>query len=461
MSFTEYPQQLGKYRINAQLGQGAMGVVYHAFDTEIDREVAIKILHIHLLTSEMGNELVRRFNNEVKAAARCQHPNIVTIYDYGISKNQPYMVMEYVKGIDLQMLLKSGQLLSAEQAINLILKVLDALANAHAMGIVHRDIKPANIMLLDNGQVKVTDFGVAHIDSSDLTQLGDVMGTPSYMSPEAYAGAAVTISSDLYATALVLLELLINKRVKAKEINYAFLYSELSAQNLTQQLVKNITDVLNKALQYQPEQRYVDAVAFSHALSACLETNTSHYQLANDLATTVLMIKNTFPLTATQENTDSLFTAATSSLLLQGQLSEIEKNLTYYLGPVAKMLLKKQVKNTANLPQLIHALATHISSEIDRKNFINTFNFSTNTNNSELLGKHLVPPVSDKVTESLFSTEYIEQLTTDLTAYLGPVAKHLIKSMLKKVNSQEELCISLAEKIPTLKERTEFLKKRR
>ncbi len=459
MSFSDYPQQLGKYRIDAQLGQGAMGVIYKAFDTEIDRDVAIKILHNHLLADDMGEELMRRFAHEVKAAAHCQHPNIVTVYDYGVSQNQPYMVMEFVKGIDLQVFFKSGQSLSYEQSINLILKVLDALDSAHAMGVVHRDIKPANIMLLDNGQVKVADFGVAHIDSSDLTQVGDVMGTPSYMSPEARNGGTVTASSDLYATALVLLELLINKRVRTKALDFSELFEQLAARGLAPQIVKKITAVLNKALQTNSQNRYADAQAFSKALSACFENTPDYYQFANDLATTVLIVKNTVQSSSSpQDNTDSLFVAASSSVLLQSQLTVIEKNLTLYLGPVAKVLVKKQAKTTANISQLINALVTHIPSSADRQNFIHGLDFSTYTHDNLSPDNHSMLSVKDKTAMPAISSSYIEQLTNNLTRYLGPVAKHVMKATLKKVSTKEELHACLADKIPNLKERAEFLK---
>jgi serine/threonine-protein kinase len=454
MSSIQHPEQLGKYRIDALLGQGAMGVVYKAFDSEIHREVALKVLHSHLLAGDMGEELTRRFANEVKAAARCQHPNIVTVYDYGISQCQrPYMVMEYVKGVDLQIFLKLGKTLTTEHAINLILKVLDALYSAHALGIVHRDIKPANIMLLENGQVKVTDFGVAHIEDSDLTQVGDVIGTPTYMSPEARSGGTVTASSDLYATALVLLELLINKRVRVKKIDYASLIEQLSASNLAPQLIKNIAEVLDKALQYQPQQRYADALAFSTELTSCLEN-------AGDLDATIIIEKNSFQSTTTPiENTRSLFTAETSSsLLLQSQLMVIEKNLTHYLGPVAKMLVKKQAKNANNIDQLINSLIVQIPSEEERKSFMRSLDFSVYPHSDESLNKSHLLSTSTESTDSLFSVDYIEQLTTDLSRYVGPVAKHLIKSTLKKANSKQQLGNYLADKIPNLKERAEFLK---
>ncbi|MCK5120405.1 MAG: serine/threonine protein kinase, partial [Methylococcales bacterium] len=212
---TNQPKKIDKYSIHSVLGHGAMGVVYKGYDKEIDRHVAIKVLHPHLLSGEMGDELEQRFKNEVKAAAKCLHPNIVTIFDCGVSNGSPYMVMEYVQGIDLREILKSQQKFSLAQTIGMTCNVLDALYAAHEMGIVHRDIKPANILLLDTGVVKVTDFGVARIDSSDLTQIGDVIGTPSYMSPEAKAGALVDNRSDLYSAALVLFELLTFKRLKS------------------------------------------------------------------------------------------------------------------------------------------------------------------------------------------------------------------------------------------------------
>ena len=459
MPFTKYPQQLGKYRIDALLGQGAMGVVYKAFDSEIDRDVAIKILHTYLIAGDMGEELVRRFANEVKAAARCQHSNIVTIYDYGVTNNQPYMVMEYVKGVDLQVFLKSEQTLTIEQSFNLILKVLDALYSAHELGIVHRDIKPANIMVLENGHIKVTDFGVAHIDGTDLTQVGDVMGTPSYMSPEAQIGDKVTASSDLYSTALVLLELLINKRVKSREIDYSKLVELLATQNLAPHLVKNIAGVLHKALQSNPQQRYADARTFSKALSSCLDSSTDYYQITSDLAATVMMAKNTIESAIPSKNNSvSLLEAATSSILLQRQLAIIEKNLTHFLGPVAKMLLKKQAKHSDNISQLINSLVAQIPLDAERQNFIDSLDFS-GSNSDKLLNSSSMLSVSNQATESSFSADYIEQLTTSLTRYVGPIAKHLMKSTLKKVSNKEDLCTCLADKIPDLKQRAEFIKK--
>lgn len=381
MSLINYPQQLGKYRLDSLLGQGAMGSVYKGFDTEIDREVAIKILHAHLLAGELGEELKQRFVHEVKAAARCQHPNIVTVFDYGLSDESPYMVMEYVKGVDLQIFLRSGHLIPANQAINMVLKVLDALHAAHAMGVVHRDIKPANIMLLDNGQVKVTDFGVVRIDSSELTQIGDVMGTPCYMSPEAHDGGMITHLSDLYTTALVLLELLIKKRLKLLQINPETIQAELTQQNLEPQLIQNLVEVLGIALQIKPKQRYQDALSFYKGLSTCVDMAADYHQLTDDLATTVLKLQSNISdatvlaPTPTSNQSSKSKRSETSllmnqSALLKSQLNVVERSLTSYVGAVAKMLVKKQAHKTEDLEQLLDSLIEYIPSLEERKKFI-------------------------------------------------------------------------------------------
>ncbi|NOQ36574.1 MAG: protein kinase, partial [Methylococcaceae bacterium] len=412
----------------------------------------IKILHSHLLAGELGEELEARFKHEVKAAARCQHPNIVTVFDYGFSDGSPYMVMEYVKGVDLQVFLKSGHLLTANQAINLILKVLDALHAAHSMGVVHRDIKPANIMILDNGQVKVTDFGVARIDTSELTQIGDVMGTPCYMSPEAREGKRTNHLSDLYTTALVLVELLIKKRLKTEQRDYLNLLAELNQQQIEPNLAAELAALLNTALQVKPQQRYQDALSFYKALSNCLGAND--YAEVDDLAATVLNVitkvntKN--PAAELQTNPSSnVSILASKSEAVQTQLTQVERNLTSYLGPVAKMLVKKQAKKSDNIAQLLDSLVKYIPSDRERQKFIDSLESS---------GISKAGGSKSGTEKADLSPEYIAKLTSELAYYVGPIAKHLMKSTLKKAASKEDLQTRLADKIPNEEERSQFIK---
>ncbi|MGC2201014.1 MAG: serine/threonine-protein kinase, partial [Stellaceae bacterium] len=177
-------RSIGRYRIEALLGAGAMGEVYRAYDPAIDRLVAIKVVRPELIAGSGAEQLLERFRREARAAGRRVHPNIVAIWDFGDDNGVPFLVMEYIDGRGLNEIIKSSGLLAAKPAIAIIAQVLSALGFAHDSGIVHRDIKPSNIMVLIGGQVKVADFGVARIDSSEFTIVGDLLGTPAYMAPE-------------------------------------------------------------------------------------------------------------------------------------------------------------------------------------------------------------------------------------------------------------------------------------
>ena len=201
-------QSIGKYHIDGIIGHGAMGIVYKGFDSSINRTVAIKTIHHHLLLGDSGTELLKRFKMEATAAARCQHQNIIAIYDFGQQEdNSPYIVMEFVKGHTLENLLKTQQKLSFERINRLFLSICDGLNYAHQQGIIHRDIKPANIIVLDDDSIKIADFGIAKIDSSDSTQLGMSLGTPSYMAPEQSLRQVIDARVDIFALGIIAFEL--------------------------------------------------------------------------------------------------------------------------------------------------------------------------------------------------------------------------------------------------------------
>lgn len=176
-----HPDSIGKYNIEGVLGKGAMGVVYKGFDPNIARPVAIKTIHKNLLDSEMGQEMLRRFQTEAQAVGKLSHPNIVGIYEFDQYQGTPYFVMEFVEGRDLKSVIKENKIFTLDEAIKIISSVLDGLAYVHEFGIVHRDIKPANIFITNKGVIKIADFGIARMDNSELTQVGSVLGTPSYI----------------------------------------------------------------------------------------------------------------------------------------------------------------------------------------------------------------------------------------------------------------------------------------
>jgi len=266
---------IGKYRIDGVLGKGAMGIVYKGYDSFIDRQVAIKTIHKSLLSSEMGQEMMERFSNEAKAVGRLTHANIVGIFDFDIEDGMPYFVMELVHGRELKTMIKEKHRFTTEQVVSMICQVLDGLAYTHGFGIVHRDIKPANIFVLDDGTIKIADFGIARVDNSELTQIGSVLGTPSYMSPEQCLGERVDARSDLFSTAIMAYELLTGKKAFRGDMSNTIMHNVVNTDavdpsKLNETLPSAFDSVLRKALAKKAEQRFQTADDFKDALLGCL-----------------------------------------------------------------------------------------------------------------------------------------------------------------------------------------------
>ena len=195
-----------RYSIIRTLGEGGMANVYLAYDTILDRNVAVKVLRGDLATDE---KFVRRFQREALSASNLYHPNIVQIYDFDSEDGQYYIVMEYVEGKTLKQLLKRRGSLTITEVIDIMSQITDGMAHAHDSYIIHRDIKPQNIMILDNGMIKITDFGIAMaLNSTQLTQTNSVMGSVHYLPPEQAAGKGSTIRSDIYSMGILMYELL-------------------------------------------------------------------------------------------------------------------------------------------------------------------------------------------------------------------------------------------------------------
>lgn len=226
------PEKFGRYRVISEIQRGAMGIVYLAHDHRIGRDVAIKTLHIDPgYAEEERKEIAERFNREAHAAGMLSHPNIVTIYDVGEEEGVPYIAMEYLKGKTLSQVIRAGSL-SVADATDIVCQILSALEYAHGHEVVHRDIKPDNVFLLPDGRVKVADFGIAHVPSSGtMTQVGQIVGTPGYMSPEQVMGKPVGPSSDLFSVGVVFYELLTGVTAFANgtplSISYRIVHDEL------------------------------------------------------------------------------------------------------------------------------------------------------------------------------------------------------------------------------------------
>jgi serine/threonine-protein kinase len=264
----------GRYKIIDQLGKGSMGEVYLAHDPHIDRKVALKVLHKDHLASK---EIIKRFIKEAKAIGRLSHPDIVSVYDVGQDKGTIYIAMEYLKGKPLNEVIQSKQL-DIPTVVKIGRQVATALDYAHQKGIVHRDIKPSNLMITDNNQVKLTDFGIAHFEDASLTlktRSGDILGTPAYMSPEQIAGKEVDHRSDLYSLGVILYELLVGQRPFV-ENNITALFRAIAEHKLVPPKKVNATiapglsAIIFKAMGKHPDGRYQSGAELATALSAHL-----------------------------------------------------------------------------------------------------------------------------------------------------------------------------------------------
>jgi len=275
---TSGPGQLGKYEIRGTLGRGAMGTVYDGWDPRIARRVAIKTVRLADADDAETAEALARFQREAQAAGRLSHPNIVGVYDYGETDEIAYIVMEFVEGTSLKARIDEQKRLPPAEAATIMAQVLAGLSFSHARGVVHRDIKPANIMLTQTGQVKIADFGIARIESSSMTSVGTVMGTPAYMPPEQFLGEPVDVRSDIYAAGVMLFHMLTGERPyegSMTSIMHKVLNTDtVPAPSARASVPRAFDAVVAKAMARAPGDRFPDADAFAQAIQAALAAPT-------------------------------------------------------------------------------------------------------------------------------------------------------------------------------------------
>lgn len=288
-------KQLGRYEIVRVLGSGAMGVVYEANDSKLHRRVAIKtIIKSAMVDDAQAADYSERFMREAQAVAKLNHPNIVTVYDFGEEGDIAYFVMEFIQGHELKEHLDGGVQFAIPKSLGLMIDLLSALDYAHSLGIVHRDIKPANIMLDQSGRLKLTDFGVVKmLDSQEGTQSGTMVGTPGYMSPEQVLGTRVSPQSDIFAAGVVLYQLLTWKKPFTGEGVFTIqqkIVNEVHAppSTLNANLPSFLDQVVNKALAKKPEERYARASEFADDLKHFLAMAAPQQAVGQDVEKTIV-----------------------------------------------------------------------------------------------------------------------------------------------------------------------------
>src|SRR6266567_1008358 len=265
---------LGKYEIRREIGRGAMGVVYEGYDPFIKRVVALKTIRADQLSGEDSENVIARFRREAQAAGRLSHPNIVSIYDFGEEAGAWFIAMEFVKGRELKECFEANERFKMPDIVRIMSEILAALDYSHRQGVIHRDIKPANIFMLSDGSVKVADFGIAHIEASNLTQVGAMMGTPAYMSPEQILGLPVDGRSDLFSAGVILYQFLTGERPfsgsAATTMQKVLKEDPLPPSSLNVQAPLEMDGIVRKALAKRPEDRFQTAGEFAAAIRAAV-----------------------------------------------------------------------------------------------------------------------------------------------------------------------------------------------
>jgi serine/threonine-protein kinase len=438
--------QLGKYRIEAVLGTGAMGVVYRAFDPHIERHVALKTVRHELLESGERASLMTRLRSEAQAAGRLTHPNIVGVYDYGETDDTAYIAMELVCGHALKPLLDAGRPLALASALEWFAQLLAALGFAHAHGVVHRDIKPANLLVSEQGRLKVADFGVAHVESSTLTLAGAMIGTPCYMSPEQFTGESVDGRSDLFSAAIVLYQMLTGCRPfagasQAEVMRQVMHETPRMPSVCNPALPSGIDDVLMRALSRRPAARFQTADALRQALALHQASDDSTILEAQPVTSAAALASGTGSWRGDSLPSLTMWPAAT--------LATVEARLAAQIGPVARLLVRRAAARSADtpdLPALVALLAPHVPSERGRAQFVAAFADGSSAGTAH--GAALAP--------SSLDAEEVRAAALKLAVYLGPIATLIAKREAARAASLRALHERLAAAISDPHDRARF-----
>ena len=433
------PGQIGRYRIESVLGRGAMGVIYLAHDPAIDRKVAIKLVRADLLEGADRTEYIARFQQEAQAAGRCSHTNIVAIYDFALHEGNPYLAMEYIDGLTLgQMPSRPGGFDIAE-VIDLASQILGGLGAAHALGVIHRDIKPANIMLTHRGQVKVTDFGIARLDTSQITGTGAVIGTPSYMSPEQCRGEPADGRSDLFSVGVVLYELLTGVKpfagVSQHQVWHRLLHEEpADPATLRPDAPAPLLAAIRCALAKSPGARFASA---TDMLAALHGGQSSRAELIDPDRTVVAARAAAVPSGAPA----GCFTLDSSLL------STIERQLAQHIGPIAGLLLKGAIRTSDTVETLCRTLAGALDRPTDRESFNQAIQvkLAGSLTRAGRSGDATLPEAD------------LARAQKELTRYVGPVARVLVKRAAPACADLAQLWLLLADHVEGAADRAAFL----
>jgi eukaryotic-like serine/threonine-protein kinase len=456
------PQKIGKYVIDSVLGKGAMGVVYKAFDPGIERVVAVKTVRKDLVDPDLAVQVMARFQNEAKAAGRLLHPNIVSVYEYGEDELNAFIAMEYVEGTGLREYLSRKATFDIGQIVAIMSQLLLALDFAHERGVVHRDVKPANLILTASGVLKVADFGIARIDTSNLTNAGMVMGTPSYMSPEQCQGKEVDKRSDLFSAGVVLYELLTGEKpfsgsIEAIAFKICYEEAKLASEVSKLPISPALDAVVSTAITKDPGARFQNAKAFNRALRLALDPQVNVKRETQD-ATEINLAAVKLQAQAVPTWDDTT-------------LHTIERELADLVGPMARVMVKKAAAKSKDTAELYASISDSITDPEVRQRFLDGMQRAaversgaskTTTSRAPTSARGTMPPHLRSVSGDLaalapLDPAFVDETTTRLMVYLGPIAKIVARKAAKEATNRQQFVQLVANHLGA-QERAGFLR---
>jgi serine/threonine-protein kinase len=485
------PESIGKYPVTGMLGKGAMGIVYKAFDPHIKRAVAIKTLRREMLEDdERADGHAARFRQEAQAGGRLLHPGIVAVYEYGEERDFAYIAMEYVEGHTLRRYFQRNTRFDEPDIVSIMAQLLDALAHAHQQGIWHRDIKPANIIIMNDGRIKVADFGIARIEASSLTQVGVIMGTPGFMAPEQYTGAAVDLRIDIFSAGVVLYQLLAGVAPfagPAEAVVHKVCNQDPTPPSEVAGLdhLARFDPVVATALAKNPQDRFGSAAGFRNALLEAyarpVNPTVSEDTILHDATRSPLVVDPSQRLgtrsaagsaaarpTAPSQSTTALIQSGWDIEVLQA----IEARLSSFVGPVARPMVRRAARHTPHLSTLVRMLADQMPNADDRAKFLTLSALDQSAapgsarsaagraaaaEQRQAAAERDSLPEAAMSAPAMLSTLDRERAGQVLATYLGPLAQYVARRAARPGISVAQFHALLADSLVDPADRQKFL----
>jgi serine/threonine-protein kinase len=455
------PESLGKYRLMSEIGSGSMGIIYKSIDPHIKRPVAVKTIRRELVANDDPENFMARFRIEAQAAGGLAHPGIVAVYEYGEEGDYAYIAMEYIEGRSLRECFEQKIPHSIAQVQNIMAQLLEALQYAHERGVWHRDIKPGNILIMSNGRVKVTDFGIARIESSMLTQVGMIMGTPGHIAPEMYLGDVFDCRIDVFAAGVILYQLLAGVPPftgSPEKVMFKVCYETPLPPSVAAHLpaLQPLDEVVLKALARRPEDRFASAAEFLGALQQAQAT------MGRPTGSDETIVGHRPPEPAKELPAPPSTNTLTGAGWDMEALADIEKRLARFVGPIARIMVRRGADQTRDVTQLVTWLAEKISSPVDREQFCAGAAVMAPAPQAPVADDRTVagrPAVAPAPAPDPLTVEDIAAASRLLTAMLGPIAPIVAKRAAATAGiSRQQFISALAAQLSDESDRLSFIK---